>query len=183
MLTRARSWYPFILPHCTIQGHHTDVVYHPGAPHWCGIPSRDTTLWYTIQGHHTDVVYHPEAPHWCGIPSRDTTLMWCTIQGHHTDVILSVTLYFPFVQPVPTLLPNSEHQSKSCQYQFQKVLTLVLLNPDIPCLCKQCRSRSVGFWRSQLIWMCTVWLSMRIHSNNPDQVIWFAEKLKVGVAS
>ena len=35
-------------------------------------------------------------------------------------------------------------------------LTLVLLNPDIPCLCKQCRSRSVGFWRSQLIWLCTV---------------------------
>ena len=24
-------------------------------------------------------------------------------------------------------------------------LTLALLNPDIPCLCKQCRSRSVGF--------------------------------------
>ena len=35
-------------------------------------------------------------------------------------------------------------------------LTLVLLNPDIPCLCKQCRSRSVGFFRSQLIWICTV---------------------------
>ena len=36
-------------------------------------------------------------------------------------------------------------------------LTLVLLNPDIPCLCKQCKSRSVGFfWRSQLIWICTV---------------------------
>ena len=35
-------------------------------------------------------------------------------------------------------------------------LTLVLLNPDIPCLCKQCRSRSVGFWRNQLIWICTV---------------------------
>ena len=28
--------------------------------------------------------------------------------------------------------------------------------PDIPCLCKQCRSRSVGFWISQLIWICTV---------------------------
>ena len=28
-------------------------------------------------------------------------------------------------------------------------LTLVLLNPDISCLCKQCRSRSVGFWRSE----------------------------------
>ena len=35
-------------------------------------------------------------------------------------------------------------------------LTLVLLNRDRSCLCKQCRSRSVGFWRSQLIWICTV---------------------------
>ena len=41
-------------------------------------------------------------------------------------------------------------------------LTLILLNLDIPCLCKQCRSRSFGFWRSQLIfrsqliWICTV---------------------------
>ena len=34
-------------------------------------------------------------------------------------------------------------------------LTLVVLNPDIPCLCKQCRSRSVGFF-SWLIWICTV---------------------------
>ena len=32
------------------------------------------------------------------------------------------------------------------------ILTLVLLNPDIPCVCKQCRCRSVGFFRSQLIW-------------------------------
>ena len=36
------------------------------------------------------------------------------------------------------------------------LLTLVLLNPDIPWLCKQCRSRSVGFFRSQLILICTV---------------------------
>ena len=35
-------------------------------------------------------------------------------------------------------------------------LTLVLLNPDIPWFCKQCRSRSVVFFRSQLIWICTV---------------------------
>ena len=35
-------------------------------------------------------------------------------------------------------------------------LTLVLLNPDIPCLCKQFRSRSVGFWRIQMIWICTI---------------------------
>ena len=25
------------------------------------------------------------------------------------------------------------------------ILTLVMLNPDVPCLCKECRSRSVGF--------------------------------------
>ena len=41
-------------------------------------------------------------------------------------------------------------------YIADSYLTLVLLNPDIPCLCKQCSSRSVGFWRSQLIWICTV---------------------------
>ena len=39
---------------------------------------------------------------------------------------------------------------------LQLSLTLVLQNPDIPCFCKQCRSRSVGFWRSQLIWIWTV---------------------------
>ena len=42
------------------------------------------------------------------------------------------------------------------QMVHQSTLTLVLLKLDIPCLCKQCRSRSVGFWRSQLIWICTV---------------------------
>ena len=36
-----------------------------------------------------------------------------------------------------------------------------LVNPslaehDMPCLSKHCRSRSVGFFRSQLIWICTV---------------------------
>ena len=36
------------------------------------------------------------------------------------------------------------------------LLTLVLLNPDMSCLCKQCRSRSVGFFRSQTIWIYTV---------------------------
>ena len=35
-------------------------------------------------------------------------------------------------------------------------LTLLLLIPDIPSLCKQCRARSVGFWRTQLICVCTV---------------------------
>ena len=39
---------------------------------------------------------------------------------------------------------------------FNTSLSLALLNPDMSCFCKQCRSRSAGFWRSQLIWICTV---------------------------
>ena len=46
---------------------------------------------------------------------------------------------------------------------IDKILTIYIyyqccLNPypAEACLCKQCRSRSVGFWRSQLIWICTV---------------------------
>ena len=35
-----------------------------------------------------------------------------------------------------------------------------VLNLDMHCLCKQCRSRSVGFWRSQLIWIYTVFHSV-----------------------
>ena len=33
------------------------------------------------------------------------------------------------------------------------ILALFLLDLDMPCLCKQCRSRLVNFWRRQLIWM------------------------------
>ena len=61
-------------------------------------------------------------------------------------------------------------------------LTLVLLNPDRPCFSKQGRSRSVGFWRSQLIWICTVCHSdldlhclSFIYVNNLDQITWLAE--------
>ena len=39
---------------------------------------------------------------------------------------------------------------------IHRYLTIVMLNPNIPCLCKQSKSRSVGFWRSQLISSCTV---------------------------
>ena len=69
--------------------------------------------------------------------------------------------------------PCSIEYSTEQQFILMRSLTLVLLNPDMSCLCKQCRSRSVGFWRSQLIWICTVcryvnwiklsdWLKIRI---------------------
>ena len=54
------------------------------------------------------------------------------------------------------VIQTKMHKQRNCPNISLIFLTLVLLNPDIPCLCKQCRSRSVGFWRSQLIWICTV---------------------------
>ena len=49
----------------------------------------------------------------------------------------------------------------------------------MPCLSKQCRSRSAGSWRSQLIWICTVChLICENLSKNPDQVIWLAGNYK-----
>ena len=53
-------------------------------------------------------------------------------------------------EPVPNKAPPQPNQLT--------MLALVLLDPDMSCLCfcKQCRSRSVGFFRSQLIWICTV---------------------------
>ena len=54
-------------------------------------------------------------------------------------------------------------------------LTLDLQNSDMSCLCKQCRSRSVGFWRSQLICIYTVSLSMWICIKRLHQIILLAE--------
>ena len=67
-----------------------------------------------------------------------------SIIGHTQKVILGW-----LVNVGHAILPQMYHN-------MHYWLTLVLLYPDIPCLCKQCRSRSVGFWRSQLIWICTV---------------------------
>ena len=62
---------------------------------------------------------------------------------------------------------------------YTNLLTLVLLNLDITCLCKQYRSRSVGFWRSQLIWICTVCHLVCEFVTTT----WNGRKLDVGVAS
>ena len=77
-----------------------------------------------------------------------------------------------------SLFSQQEH---TFQY-LEDLLTLALLNPDIPCLCKQCRSRSAGFWGSQLIWICTVchYVNLYQQSGSSNQIGW---KLEVGVAS
>ena len=56
------------------------------------------------------------------------------------------------------------------------ILTLVLLNPDTPCLWKLCRSRSVRFseanWSGSALFVNkNFWICI----NNMDQVIWLAK--------
>ena len=94
--------------------------------------------------------------------------------GIEEDAVLdSVVTHFNMAvnDKEPALLGKQHRQRKPCvtpetlifvtkheTWRKREVsLTLVLLNPDIPSLSKQCRSRSVGFWRSQLIWICTVY--------------------------
>ena len=49
------------------------------------------------------------------------------------------------------------HRHRLDRFRFQNFQSPAsLAKHDMPCLSKQCRSRSVGFWRSQLIWICTV---------------------------
>ena len=60
-----------------------------------------------------------------------------------------------------TTYASSKLRSACTSAQSDQSLTLVLLNRDMPCFCKQCKS--VGFWRSQLIWICTVCHSVWIY--------------------
>ena len=57
-------------------------------------------------------------------------------------------------------------------------LTLVPLNPDISCLSKQCRSRSVGFYLDMQCLPFSSWICQQPGSSN--LIGW---KLEVGVAS
>ena len=65
-----------------------------------------------------------------------------------------------------------------CPTGMISILTLVLLNPDIPWLCKQCRSRSVGFFWTQLIWICTVCHYLCEFIEQSGSFIWLAENKK-----
>ena len=73
--------------------------------------------------------------------------------------------------------PNSAglaHISSKVLKNKTDQLTLVLLSPDTPCLWKQCRSRSVCFWRRQPIWICTVCEYVNFYQHL-GQVIWKLE--------
>ena len=58
---------------------------------------------------------------------------------------------------------------------YSDTLTLVLLNLDISCLSKQCRSRSVGLKKPTDLDLHFLPLSIWIYSHNLDQVIWLAK--------
>ena len=53
-------------------------------------------------------------------------------------------LVLPENENVNNILEFSRRQCHICQH-LSILLTLVMLNLDMSCLCKQCRSRSVGF--------------------------------------
>ena len=57
-------------------------------------------------------------------------------------------------------------------------LTLVLLNPDISCFCKQCRSRSVGFWFGSALFAFK-YVNLYQQSGSSNLTGW---KLEMGVA-
>ena len=59
-------------------------------------------------------------------------------------------------------------------------LTLVLLNPDMPCLWKQCRSRSVGFFRSTSALFVSKYANLYQHPESSNLIGWISE---VGVGS
>ena len=50
----------------------------------------------------------------------------------------------------------SKRSISSTWEQILFVLNLVLLNPDIPCLSKQCRSRSVANWSGSMLFVISV---------------------------
>ena len=89
-------------------------------------------------------------------------LLFCDISRNphflNTSIYLHEYLWICFVQLTCMIRSNWHEITNPIFYEkkWKILLILVLLNLDISCLCKQCRSRSVGFWRSQLIWICTV---------------------------
>ena len=57
------------------------------------------------------------------------------------------------------LLALQRHSSLPVAITEALIKTFVLLKPDIHCLCKKCRSRSVCFWRMMIL-ICTVYHSV-----------------------
>ena len=53
-------------------------------------------------------------------------------------------------------MENISMKRNMCAFILPLFVNPCPAEPGYTLFCKQCRSRSVGFWRSQLIWICTV---------------------------
>ena len=94
----------------------------------------------------------------CLVGSRMVTRACCTWSGHMSINSASV-LSFAFSPHSPVLLLNflfpaspsvlllTCSRNHTWSTRFDVSLTMVLLNPDLHSHCKQCRSRSVGFFK------------------------------------
>ena len=70
-----------------------------------------------------------------------TTLPQVAIYIYCVNIMQLLLFSMHFDSKTGHFYPNSDQITK----QLERSLTLVLLSPDIPYLCKQCRFRSVGF--------------------------------------
>ena len=67
-----------------------------------------------------------------------------------TNKLVKLTMFW-------TTGPSNFIEKKKALSRAMKLsLNHSLAEHDMPCFSKQCRSKSVGFCRSQLIWICTV---------------------------
>ena len=95
--------------------------------------------------------YHAKL--WLSQSLSEISLSWyyhnqgSNIRMHHDTITISkshsmLMNFVDFIKTwIPVKIPNITALSN---ISFPTILTLVLLNPDIPSLCKQCRSRLVG---------------------------------------
>ena len=116
----------------------------------------------TDNSHYNDTRYNDKIRYTDNLNSTETLSQEVTVnQKVFRNIIIQYSKHHMFWIFVRIASYKKKRQKRTCSSERKlsmvlRLLTLVLLNPDIPCLCQQCRSRSVGFFRSQLIWNCTV---------------------------
>ena len=116
---------------------------------------------------------------WCRCFRCVLLSIWCLVRKVLGNCINCINIW---LLPSRLFIKNCvtyfwlKKKKKCMSSALEKDLNSCLLNRDISCFHKQCRSRSVGFFRSQLIWICTVChLVCDYVSTTWNQVIWLAD--------
>ena len=89
-----------------------------------------------------------------GLLDLDFMLQWLCHDFSLSLALKCISVFsFPNRVAYQTVLPCAEVK----MITFTTIcVSIISPCPAEPSFCKQCRSRSVGFWRSQMIWICTV---------------------------